>query len=271
MGLRISGPIGFWWDLLGIITGVIGMYSLYDAFRGAWIDRNPDKGYIDHLADLKETRENLNEKISELTNLLERQKDIHSDRAENRRHLVEAALANRLLKLDLITETEFIIESRKKISRIEALARDLEDGINLKQTEKEIDRAFADIKQWMKNAPDQCRSSAGKKTRESLEEVFAFRGEIVEQLEDRMVMRALNDENENETDEAFTLEKVHRFIEKSALDTELDGLDMKESIAADEEYIRINTELRLIRDGIKHDFASETEIELETLDETALN
>ena len=74
-----------------------------------------------------------------------------------------------------------------------------------------------------------------------------------------------------ESDETFALEKVHEFIEKSAFDDDLGAIEMEESVEADEEYLRINTELRLIRDGVKHDYAAETQIELDPLDESTRN
>ncbi len=82
-------------------------------------------------------------------------------------------------------------------------------------------------------------------------------------------MRALDDESD--FDEADALEKRHEFIERTAFDADLSAIEMEEAVAADEEYLRIHTELRLVRDGIKHDFAGQTGIDLDDEERRSFN
>lgn len=260
IGVVVRGPVGLFWSFVGLMTGVIGFCCFRDLHKNLFLERNPAKGYIDHLRDLSESRAALETKIGELENLVGRQETQHSERADNRKRLLTAALKNRRLKLQLIDETEFIIESRRKISHLEALAQDIREGKNLRESEMQIDRAFTDINEWMKEAP-QCRSASGQKVRQSLEQAIALHGSIREQIEDRLVMRALDERAESE--EGVVFEKVHEFLERHALLDDFHALEMEESVAADEEFTRINAELRLLRDGLKHHFENETLVDLE--------
>ena len=60
---------------------------------------------------------------------------------------------------------------------------------------------------------------------------------------------------------------MHDFLDKMSIQDHLNTLEMEETIAADEEYLKINAELRLIKDGITHDFPNDTYIDMEPLDE----
>lgn len=260
IGLMVRGPVGLFWSFIGVMTGVIGFCCIRDLHKNMFLDRNPARGYIDHLRDLNESKMVLDTKIGELEHLLGRQDTQHSERAENRKRLLSAALKNRRLKLQLIDETEFIIESRRKISHIEALAQDIRKGKNLRDSERQIDRAFTDMNEWMKEAP-QCRSVSGQKVRKSLEQAMALHGAIREQIEDRLVMRALDERADLLEGEVF--EKVHEFLERHTLVDNFQALEMEEFVAADEEFTRINAELRLLKDGLKHHFENDTLVDLE--------
>ena len=265
MGIVIRGAVGLMWDVFGLIAGGAAVYGFLDLYRNASVDRNPAKGYIDHLEDLGESREALQKKITELEELISRQKSQGSQRAANRLRLLSAALKNRNVKLDLVEETDFIIESKRKIARLEALSQDIANGKNLRSTEQEINEAFREMKKWLRVAPRSFRSSAGAKVRGSLEQAMSLHSDIAEQIEDRLVMRALDGESESE--EAVALEQVHDFLEKTQLTDDWNELELEEFAAADEEYLRINAELRLMKDGVTHDFLEKTQIDLEPLDE----
>ena len=261
LGIILRTGMGLLWDLLGLLAAGAAIYCFYELYRNLAIDRNPEKGFIDHLKDLAESRAALETKIAELKHLVSRQNEHSSERAANRLQLVTAALQNRERKLALVNETEFIIESQRKISRIEALAQELVSGNSPGATEHQIDVAFSDLGKWMQAAPHKFHSAAGKKVHQTLERAFSFHSDIREQIEDRLVMRAL--EEEAGSGETFALDQIHKFLERNRFSDGMGNSELAECVATDEEYLRISTELRLLRDGIKDSLNDSPHIGLE--------
>lgn len=250
MGIASRTPFGYLCSALGIVGAFVAAYCYRYWSRNFTVDRKPEKGYIDFLNDIQESRGVLQEKIEQLEYLKKRQRPRESERAANRTKLLKAALNNRTLKLQLLDEAEFIIEAKKRISRIEALAQDLtRKKSNHTDIEKRVEKAFIEIKKWMANLNIDCQSVAGMKVYHSLEQAMGLHSDIMEQIEDRLVMQAID--GNTETDEIFALEHIQEFLEKSSLQEGLEAFEINEAAAADEEFIKINTELRLLKDGIK--------------------
>lgn len=265
MGLFMRSPLSLLWILLGVIGGGVAVYSFRDISQTFRLGGKPALGYIDHLRELEKSRIALREKIAELKVLIKRQHPRQSERAANRLKLVTSALKNRERKLELIDEAEFIIEAKRRISRISALAQDLAERRRPRETEKNIEAAFSEMKIWVKKLPTHFQSGAAKRVYESLLQAMELHADIMEQIEDRVVMRALDDgSGGTKSDDALALEEIRLFLDKSSIQSELDAYEIEEAIATDEEFIRINTELRLMKDGIKQDFTTDPFVDLDS-------
>lgn len=250
MGIFMRSPLGVLWGLLGALGISVAIYCLRDLIRTCQWGRKPEKGYIAHLKELADEREIVMSRIKELEKLLGRQRPDRSERAANRTKLLNAALDNRKTRLSLIYEAAFIIESKRRISRIEALAQDLARKANPRETEKHLDTAFTDLKSWIAEQPVDCLSQTGRRVQETLRHSAELHKEIREQIEDRLVMRALDDDPE--PDVAEILARIDSFLDQSLLRDNQSVSEIVEAMASDEEFIKINTELRLWKDGIKH-------------------
>ncbi len=260
-GFWIHNAVGLIFDLIGIVTVFSAWCLAANSIRRAWIDRAPQMGYIDYLQGLTESRTILEAKIAELESLKDRQQTFKSERADTRLKLLDAAIENRKLKLALVAESQYIINSRRKMSGIQALVQGIGGGGYSAELEKELGEAFVDLRDWTEQVPSEWKSAAGKKIRTSLDKMLVFHTILCERIEDRKVLAAVAEEGESAG--SSSLEGVQELIEQTAFDTECDALDMEEVVSADEDYLRINTELRLARDGIRHDFPGETLLELD--------
>lgn len=78
-------------------------------------------------------------------------------------------------------------------------------------------------------------------------------------------MRALDEDDAS--DNQFALEQIHQFLARESFRDDPVYSELAECVATDEEYLRINTELRLMRDGIKGNFNSSPQLEMEQQDE----
>ncbi len=244
---------------IGLASGLASLIFLIPEWNKK---RNiPVAGYLDHLRNLETTKASLKKKITELEHLVERQKRHNSERSHKRLELVSAALKNRRRKLDLIRETEFIIESKRHASEIENLAQELASTKDIESVEKRFDQSFTDISEWLNSVPSQCISQAGTNARRAIDKAFGLQTEIMEKIEDRLVTRALD--GDSDLADTFALEKVHDLLQVGEFESSFNHLDLEEMIAADDEYSKINAEIRLLRDGIQHDFDAETDIEME--------
>ncbi|MEO0413373.1 MAG: hypothetical protein AAF226_00315 [Verrucomicrobiota bacterium] len=213
------------------------------------------KGYIDHLTDVRHSIRSLQSKITELDKLVARQDLMDSERSDQRKRLLTEALNNRRLKLRLAKETDYIIESQRLQDRFGSLVIDLENYNLDNHLEQRVDRFFTDLKFHLSILPAAPLTSVGKDTLRDLEETLGLMKQVMEQIEDRKVLQALDEEGPCE---AIPLDRIHsRLSDRSSLNRwEVDSIS--ESIQADEEYSKINTEIRKLRDGISGGLATET-------------
>lgn len=260
----LRGPASLIWGILGIVSGIFAFNYVASCYRRLISERKPRIGYLDQLKDLDQSRRLLIDKVAELSALADRQRSQQSDRAASRLKLLEAAIKNRQLKLDLVQETQFIIESKRKLSHLKSLSQQIGAGRRLAEAEKEIEIAFSEMEQWVAQAPE-CRSSYGLGVKQSLEAAMGMCQSIGEQIEDRLVIAALD--RDGESSESQALERVHSFLETAGLDhtasDDSQAAEFSELVAADDAYHEIRTELRLMQDGITHDFGGDSSIDLD--------
>lgn len=235
------------------ITVSLSLSALYFTVklrRHNRIYRTPQRGYIYHLGILNHSARRLEDEIAKLRRLAEDQNS-DSERSVNRLRVVNDAIANRELRLHLILETCFIIKAKRRMSRISALARDMSDRVNLVESEKNLRFFILEIQNWLNERPTDYRSVAGRRMYQSLIESSELFREMLEQLEDRRVMRAIDGGTVNAPSEGLALKQIEQFLDDALVQPEYDLFEVEEVVATDEEYLKINTELRLIKDGIR--------------------
>lgn len=226
------------------------LYFLLKWGRHIRIYHTPEQGYTYHLGVLNQSAAVLEDGLQNLRTLANEQ-DGTSERSANRLRLLQDAIANRELRLQLIDETSFIIKAKRRLSRISALAQDMSDRLRLRETEKNLRFFLRELQSWLEKRPETYRSFAGQKMYKSLTESEVLFREVLEQLEDRRVMRAIDGGTAHAPGEGLALKQIEQFLGETLIQPEYDLFEVAEVAEADEEYLKINTELRLIQDGVR--------------------
>jgi hypothetical protein len=196
---------GFWIrSAVGLVLDLIGIFSFFGAWhfaassaRRVWIDNSPQKGYIDHLQDLEESRAALEGKIAGLESLKDHQPSFASERAGNRLKLLDAALENRKLKLALVHESQFAIQARRQIAKIQALVQSFSQSGYSADLEKELSEALVDLQNQAEQAPREWKSAAGKRIRLALDKLLTLAPALRERIEDCKILAAVDEERES--------------------------------------------------------------------------